>query len=1370
MFNLIKSYRIAVQIAVRIWVASMACWMAASVQASDLSIYQPAQKSRVIMTMMLDTSGSMGPQSIQVDYGFSQTQRSSCRSKSGTNTLFSLTIPAAVLKGQILPALKLSYCPAPTDAIGAKCLQSASYIPVIAPTLALPSNDLGTALSGGPGTYCLTLLSRLTLGMFGLLSDNSTETQNAIIGLGQFPLPILQDALGEYARMLVPAALLGPVSSSATAPSDSASQRYILANEISKLVPEGDTPTASAYAEAAAYMLGNKASDKGFDYTKLSNTPGAGNLSVFNSAQTAYNSPVVANTANTCGQGVYILSDGVPTEPGAAIAQPAMQAALGTGSSFVCPSKGTVATGITPSTNTFLSSKSVSREVKSAWECMGSFAQALNNSNSLASDQKKYSLQTSLVAFGSQFQGLEPGVVPPFLTEEVNGKPNPNDVFQTYHDNINFCSLASRPSGDKCSDIIPGPSTGNPKGGYGGGGFYVATTPAQVTTSVQRFIQTLSSSKVIPLTTGSASIPVDSLNQNGFQPYAYFRALSPNPGNRNAMSWDGNIKKYAVNSSGIVVDATGQFVFQNSGALVGVNTSTGAITPSTKDLWNASSLADGGLVVDSVIGGVSYPASGTLNKIPMPTSATSPRKLRHLFTDLDTTGKDLMEAGTNQSLLKIPSEGTVLTEAKILELFKGTVPYNAVSVPVTATTNLIKPATQIQLLNFLGYNLPFDTALPATAAALTNSIASTSYLGGSLHSQPVSVTYSGSLDSDGNLLPNRTQSLLYGSMDGGIHLVDDSTDSDGVSLTTGGVEQMVFVPNEILTNQVAAQALKGGAENSLPLSSTPLPGQHTVLAPVPSQGADGHWVADASYKTTNTSSGGGTISASQMNVYGGLRMGGSGFYGLDILSCAKGSTCAPKLLFKISPATGAPFNTMGQSWSRPVLTNIRLANKITRVMIVGGGYDLCYENPRFKVGETEPVGSYLPGCSGITRAAGNSVYVVNAKTGAPIWTFTNDCGSNNKCTANSNMVDSIVSPVGIIDRDNDGLTDLLYFADLGGKLYRADLNNTYATTAANLGVRVTMLANLATTSAGAAVTAGDAPRFYEQPNITFFKQGSKSFYLVNVASGDRSNPLDILPAQSGGNISPLPTRPVNNVYGIIDSDSTVSNLIISNGVALTTKDLNLSHLLRNPQTNGSIGGTLYSGVVSSLFLPAGGTHHGWYRSLSANNDGTEPTVATYTGGVLSSGSKTLGGKKAFEKPLAIEGYLIVSVYDPEGTSVPSPSSCSPRVIGQTDSETFCLPYGVCLTSTGKVNTTLEVNTGSVANPLTSGTLMGPGIRGVTLVSPSACVGTACPKPTKTNCSSLDITNNQITLGSFSCETKLIPTRWYEKLPNANLVN
>ena len=49
-----------------------------------------------------------------------------------------------------------------------------------------------------------------------------------------------------------------------------------------------------------------------------------------------------------------------------------------------------------------------------------------------------------------------------------------------------------------------------------------------------------------------------------------------------------------------------------------------------------------------------------------------------------------------------------------------------------------------------------------------------------------------------------------------------------------------------------------------------------------------------------------------------------------------------------------------------------------------------------------------------------------------------DTGSN---TDNANMKHSIVSRISTLDRDADGLVDHLYFGDLGGQIFRVDLNN-----------------------------------------------------------------------------------------------------------------------------------------------------------------------------------------------------------------------------------------------------------------------------------------------------------------------------------------
>jgi type IV pilus assembly protein PilY1 len=56
------------------------------------------------------------------------------------------------------------------------------------------------------------------------------------------------------------------------------------------------------------------------------------------------------------------------------------------------------------------------------------------------------------------------------------------------------------------------------------------------------------------------------------------------------------------------------------------------------------------------------------------------------------------------------------------------------------------------------------------------------------------------LDATGKLTNIRSQSVLYGTMDGGLHIVDNET----------GEEQMVFVPAELLKNALLPKLwLKG---------------------------------------------------------------------------------------------------------------------------------------------------------------------------------------------------------------------------------------------------------------------------------------------------------------------------------------------------------------------------------------------------------------------------------------------------------------------------------------------------------------------------------------------------------------------------------
>ncbi|KXZ68645.1 hypothetical protein AVENLUH5627_01752 [Acinetobacter venetianus] len=1186
-------------------------------------------------------------------------------------------------------------------------------------------------------------LTRLKDGMFALL-DNTTNPNlpSASIGLGNFSAA----GDGRSGQILVPAAKLGVVGSN---------QRNLLKGEIAKLVADAGTPSAHAYAEAAAYMLGTSTtapveiqkdfykkanevslscpsgyslqnngwcyrywnnwieptktittkyyycdsySNTNFDnkvqYCKssgwkpLGSVPSdltkdgnysSGNDTIYyvnemqtganldsgfaqsvssskNANQTAYASPLPTKKVSCDGNGIYFLSDGEANSSSTDRAQSLMRTALND-NSFTCPTNG-------------LTNLTYGRSGESAWHCMGELAKRLYSGN----NPQKAEIRTAFVGFGSDFSGLS--------------APHVQQA----------CQLSSRTQDDRKGDDACSPTQATQyrvaKPGYGNGLYYEASDSKQVEESVLEFLRTFDN-PLDPLPTGAISVPVDTLNPNGFQPYGYLRTFAPNP-KSNTMVWLGNLKKYNISKIGALADRFNNLVFD----------AKGGFSTTTSDLWNETGVADG-KVIDQ--GGAYWnlpmptqqvaaiPAIG--DKRAVPAILAAPEALRKLFTDVTSVSGGVLQSSTKGSLLAIPdrtSSNVVTNGEYVLERF------NKQNILMDFPIDL-----KVKLLNYLGYDLPLSTTtvLPSLLPVPSKPFIT---LGGSIHSFPVQLTYSGELDANGDLTTVRKQSVLFGSMEGGLHVLDAKQ----------GVEQMVFVPSDILKDPSASKSLRGVDQA----------GNLT-------HGVSGAWVADPAYKFSKGSgSATSSVDARQMNVYGGMRMGGSSFYGLDLLN-----PTSPKLLFRVGPDLGGKYSRMGQSWSKPVLANVRYNGVITRVVIVGGGYDMCYENPRFKLGQSNPA-EYGGGCNK-SQAMGNAVYMLDANTGSVLWWASNSGADNN----NPNMTHSIVSRISTLDRDADGLVDHLYFGDLGGQVFRADFNNK--STATKFGVRVVRMANLGSTT----VSSGDQPRFYQPPTLTIHDVGVNTFIVVGIASGDRSTPLDVSPSIGRETMLPstaLSGRPTNKVYGLIDRDFINKSLMSIADSDLKTKDIVLSNLVENPQT-------LSMSNLTDKLSPSSGsaTNQGWYRSLSSD----------YAGNKVA--GRTDGGVKAFEEePIAIKNNLFIPVYDPEGTGLDPVDSCSTRIIGESNRQQYCLPFGKCETTALEEKTGFRISGGKNQN------VIGSGIRGITLGpgSPSGTGGPGGPSGNgpKNSCGNLTLVGNITGSGEWQCSRLLNPIRWYERYVTA----
>jgi type IV pilus assembly protein PilY1 len=261
-------------------------------------------------------------------------------------------------------------------------------------------------------------------------------------------------------------------------------------------------------------------------------------------------------------------------------------------------------------------------------------------------------------------------------------------------------------------------------------------------------------------------------------------------------------------------------------------------------------------------------------------------------------------------------------------------------------------------------------------------------------------------------------------------------------------------------------------------------------------------------------------------IYLTMRRGGRFVYALDV-----SNPQTPKFLWKIDTTTTG-FSELGQTWSRPRLTLLQSSTyKTTPVLIFGAGYDPSEDS--------EPPG---------TDTMGRGIYIVNAVTGALIWSATPTCTTSATCLQVPGMTYAIPSDVAFVDRDNDGFTDKLYVGDTGGNVWRVDVAD-----AATTNWQVTKIAALGCDTGVCA--SGTTPRkFFFPPAILSIKAAGAtgSYDAISVESGDREHPL-----KSTNTSSAYFT--VDRFFMIMDQTTTVnpstyitSNVTKSSLVAITS--------------------------------------------------------------------------------------------------------------------------------------------------------------------------------------------------------------------------
>ncbi len=1271
----------------------MACMTSAASHASDLEIYQAPTQGSVVVTMMLDNSGSMNERSIGADYGdkgfaiFFSSGQYYCNSKfeyrsggidyySVSNPMKSDSIKQTVYDNNGLPTTSsktysVNYCQSGTT----KYYDRISRLKMaLMPMFANPKSDNG----------------------FGSDADISKYK----IGLGSFFFRSSDEGGGKIDSPAVDLTL---------------DNRKVFLDKIIALKPETNTPLANAYAEAGAYMLGTrtytqkteeanylvgyslvtdkakkKKNDKyslfkcedhestkrsygsyeyydckdgfydrlqkdkknlntsllgGFDQqftiddvtyyfqkrnsqTESSKWSGF-SLSVDSSKKTPdktrYQSPMSSTTAQCDAHGIFMLTDG---EPNNSFTEQStldlMNNSLSGGSSSMGSSCNS---GLSSTGSVFASSAGN----KPAWECIGEYSQILNSTN----NPKTIPVRTAVVGFGSVYKTIE----------------NADKISKTYDGElISVYNCDASGVGKDASNLC---KLGEKGYGYGAGGSFFTSDSAGVSNSLKTFVRGLGDNVIEPISTGTMSVPLDSLGGLKSRGFAYLPILEPVP--KSPLLWNGNLKKYKVKNVTLVGgDSNPVFTSEE-----------GEFAKNTHDLWNTLS---GALRPDQAKPQVGGAYQKVFENATPPTVGN-----RNLFVD---SGNKLVNL-------------TVSADNKPNNFGKpSTIPS-----PLPNYTNDQK----ITLLNFMGYGVPANTIVEDGKALATTQNKSLKNIGGVLHSVPQLITQKVNVDAAGRFdLSSRKDYVLYGSMDGALHMLDDST----------GEETFTFIPKQILDLQPAAIAGTGSAKDG----SYPY-------------GVDAPWLTYASYTVKSTTEGSGasakttnSYEAAQSFALGGLRMGGSMHYALDV-----SNPKAPKMIYSVgsnyanrlkglttdisgvkngvsaitSVATATAdqkaYARMGQSWGKPTLGYVKSGGKKVMVSFLPGGYDACYENPNFKL---STVNTANLACSNKASAQGNAMYMVqvgevetnttsneetiktSADNGKLLWWASND-GVGTTATSRSSSLQyskatdlkhSVVTQVRALDRNYDGFIDHIYFADLGGQVWRADINNNEDT--ANFKVdRVVKVLDVSDQASD-----GDAPpRIYERPLITFHngthayidddnKTGQYSGVqaIVTVGTGDRSNP-----------VTATRNKP-NALYSILDKDVSRNDLF-HYGTG-PTPTLNLRTPVIKVSGNSSRNDKLQQLTFTNADLGTSGirtrmlnnTIQGWYMPLTHWLDEDAATGGKYK-------------LKMFNEPDAIAGVLISSSFNPDEGQ--DPNACSAGIIGETQRERTCLPYGVCLDNT-----------------------------------------------------------------------------------------
>ena len=473
----------------------------------------------------------------------------------------------------------------------------------------------------------------------------------------------------------------------------------------------------------------------------------------------------------------------------------------------------------------------------------------------------------------------------------------------------------------------------------------------------------------------------------------------------------------------------------------------------------------------------------------------------------------------------------------------------------TGTSSIDKDS----LINWVrGYDNLNDELSPGNGITIRPSVH-----GDVLHSRPTVVNYSGSVV------------VFYGSNDGTFRAINGNQplgSGNSIGSTKPGEELWSFIPTEFFTRlkrQYLNTPLVKLATTPSGLTPTPMPKDYFF---------DG---SPGIYQNGST-----------VNLYLSARRGGRFVYGLNV-----DDPSVPKFLWKKS---NSDMGELGYTWSTPKPARVR--GYSNPVVIFGGGYDPNEDS--------EPP---------TADTMGRGIFIVDATNGNPVWSVTYGAGGTGSCTGTCTLTDmtyAIPADITLLNRDFDasGYIDRLYAADLGGNIWRVDLEPAGygATGAAGPGTNLIDPSTWKVTKfAALGGASGDATKrkFFYPPDVV----ATKAFDMVLAGTGDREHPLYSANSSQAYSI-------VNRFYGLKDlktgSDATGATTITD--------------------ATSSTGNTAATGMTDATTTP--------YDQTTANNG----FYITFT----------KAGEKAVNAPTTVGGFTYIGTSQP-----PAPTSLACNNMG-----------------------------------------------------------------------------------------------------------